>query len=90
MESYKNKSKIATIIAFLAGFIAYIGKDGLAQIIPEEYAAIIPVIVFIAGYILTQSTENKRVVVAEQLVRDEYEDDYAPTDDGIVGVDDDI
>ena len=88
MESYKNKSKIATIIAFLAGFIAYIGKDGLAQIIPEEYAAIIPVIVFIAGYILTQSTENKRVVVAEQLVRDEYEDE-APTDDGIVGVDDD-
>ena len=68
VESYKYKSKIATAISFIAAFIAYIGKDGLAQIIPAEYANWIPIIILIAGYIATQTTENKRVEVAEQLI----------------------
>lgn len=68
VETYKYKSKIATAISFLAAFIVYIGKDGLTQIMPQEYAYLIPIIVFIAGYILTQKTENKRVEVAEQMV----------------------
>ena len=70
VESYKYKSKIATAISFLAALIAYIGKDGLTQIIPPEYANLIPIIIFIAGYILTQKTEDKRVDVAEQLVKE--------------------
>ena len=68
VETYKYKSKTATAISFIAAFIAYIGQDGLAQIIPTEYAKLIPIIVFIAGYVLTQTTENKRVEIAEQLV----------------------
>lgn len=68
VETYKYKSKIATAISFIAAFIVYIGKDGLAQIIPLEYANLIPIIVLIAGYIITQTTENKRVDIAEQLV----------------------
>ena len=68
VETYKYKSKIATAISFIAAFIVYIGQDGLKQIMPTEYAFIIPIIVFIAGYILTQKTENKRVEVAEQMV----------------------
>ena len=71
-ETYKYKSKIATAIAFIAAFIVYIGKDGLAQFIPAEYANLIPIIILIAGYILTQTTENKRVEVAEEMVREEY------------------
>lgn len=67
-ETFKYKSKITTAISFLAAFIVYIGKDGLAQIIPAEYAYYIPIIIFIAGYIATQATENKRVEVAEQMV----------------------
>lgn len=71
-ESYRIKSKIATLISFLAALIAYLGKDGLTEIMPVEYASTIPVIVFLAGYILTQSTENKRVEIAEQLIQEKY------------------
>ena len=35
---------------------------------PPEYANLVPIIVFAAGYVLTQKTENIRVKVAEQLV----------------------
>ena len=66
-ESYKYKSKIATAISFIAAFIVYIGKDGLTQIMPAEYANLAPIIVLIAGYIITQTTEDKRVDVAEQI-----------------------
>ena len=76
VESYKYKSQIATAVAFLAGLIVYIGKDNLATVIPVEYANWIPIIVMIAGYILAQVTENKRVAVAEQMVHEEY---YDPT-----------
>lgn len=68
VETYKYKSKIATAISFLAALIAYLGKDGLTAIMPPEYANLIPIIVFAAGYVLTQKTENIRVKVAEQLV----------------------
>ncbi len=67
-ETYKYKSKIATAISFIAALIAYLGKDGLTQIMPAEYAFLIPILVFCAGYVLTQSTENKRVTVAEQMI----------------------
>ncbi|WP_305555341.1 hypothetical protein [Methanobrevibacter sp. V74] len=72
-ESYKNKSKIATAISFIAALIVYLGKDGLTQLLPVEYASIIPLLIFAAGYIVTQSTENKRVEIAEQLTQEEYE-----------------
>ena len=71
-ETYKYKSKIATAISFIAAFIVYIGREGLTQIMPTEYANLIPIIILIAGYILTQSTENKRVEVAEQMIHEQY------------------
>lgn len=67
VESYKTKSKIATAAAFIAGLIVYLGQDQIASVIPVEYANWVPIIVLIAGYILAQSTENKRVEIAEQL-----------------------
>lgn len=73
IESYKTKSQIATAAAFIAGLIVYIGQDKLATIVPAEYANWILIIVLIAGYILAQTTENKRVDVAEQIVREEYD-----------------
>ena len=80
IQTYKYKSKIATAISFIAAFIAYIGKDGLAQIIPAEYANLIPIIVLIAGYIVTQTTENKRVDVAEQIMLEKFAS-LVPTED---------
>lgn len=70
VETYKYKSKIATAISFLAALIAYLGKDGLTQFIPEKYTFLIPILIFCAGYILTQSTEDKRVKVAEEMVKE--------------------
>ena len=75
VKTYKYKSKIATAISFIAAFIVYIGQDGLTQIMPKEYAYFIPIIVFIAGYIATQATENKRVAVAEQIVYEKLTSD---------------
>ena len=72
IESYKYKSKITTLISFLAAFIVYIGKDELMKILPVEKAYLAPVIVLIAGYIATQATENKRVDIAEQLIEAKY------------------
>lgn len=93
VESYKTKSKIATLISFAAALIAYIGKDGLYTIIPPEYANLVPIIVFCAGYILSQSTENKRVDIAEQLIHEQYVHDVDPAteyeNNDVVGDDDD-
>ena len=91
IESYKTKSQIATAVAFVAGLIVYIGQDKLATIVPTEYANWIPIIVLIAGYILAQTTENKRVDVAEQIVREEYDPTAEEEDDDteVVGDDED-
>ena len=71
-ESYKFKSRLTTAISFLAAFVIYVGQDGLKQVIPTEYAWLIPIIIFLAGYIATQKTEDKRVETAEQLVEEKY------------------
>ena len=71
--TYKYKSKAANAIVFIAGLITYIGKDMLAQVMPKELAYLAPVIVMIAGYITVQTTENTRVVVAEQKAIEDYE-----------------
>ena len=81
VKTYKYKSKIATAIAFIAALIAYLGQDGLKQIMPPEYAWLIPVLVFCAGYILTQTTENKRVEIAEQMVLEKYAQQSVDTED---------
>ena len=79
VESFKYKSKIATAIAFIAMIIVSLGKDGLAQIIPEEYVWTIPVIVGAATWILAQKTEDHRVKVAEEMVHEQYQTADDPT-----------
>ena len=90
IESYKYKSQIATAAAFIAGLIVYIGQDNLKTFIPAEYANWIPIIVLVAGYILAQVTENKRVNIAEQIVREEYNDPTAEEDEEDIVVGDDV
>lgn len=84
VETYKYKSKFATAISFIAMFIAYLGKDGLAQIIPPDYAWLIPPIVGIAAYIVTQGTENIRVNRAEQMVHEQYSETVPEETDDII------
>ncbi|WP_407415776.1 hypothetical protein [Methanobrevibacter sp.] len=78
VETYKYKSKIATAISFIAALIAYLGKDGLTEIMPAEYAFLIPILIFAAGYVLAQKTEDKRVDVAEQMVLEKIAKDDTP------------
>ena len=75
VQSYKNRSKLANAIVFLAGLITYIGVDNLAKVMPREWAYLAPIIVMIAGYIIVQTTENTRVNVAEQIITEKYNRD---------------
>ena len=75
VESFKFKSRFANVVVFVAGLVSYIGVDGLRSVIPSDYAYLVPVIVMVAGYIVVQATEDKRVAVAEELVHDEYRDE---------------
>ena len=87
VETYKYKSKMATAIAFIAALISYLGKDGLTQIMPAEYAFLIPILVCAAGYVLAQTTENKRVEIAEQMIQEEYENNNNIIVDPTVNID---
>lgn len=83
--TYKYKSKAANAIVFIAGLITYIGKDMLAQVMPKELAYLAPVIVLIAGYIIAQTTEDKRVDVAEQRIKEKYQEHVTPANDTVTG-----
>ena len=72
VESFKFWSKLANGVVFVAGLVSYMGVNGLNTVVPSEYAYLVPIIVMLAGYIVVQSTENHRVVVAEELVREGY------------------
>lgn len=90
LKSYKIPSKVTNAIVFLAAFIVYIGKDGLLQILPAELANFAPILVFLAGYIATQKTEDKRVEVAEQLaVENHIQEQRTAEYDTILNQDDD-
>lgn len=77
VESYKVKSKIATAVGAIATIISIVGVNQLQAILPSV-AEYIPVIFALATWYLSQTTENKRVEVAEQLVHEQYNN---PTDD---------
>ena len=71
-ESYKFKSKIATAIGAICTIITVLGIPQLTQIFPG-YGQYIPAIVALATWYLSQTTENKRVEVAEKLAIIKYE-----------------
>ena len=73
VESYKLKSKLAKAIGGIATVITTLGVNQLEAIFPE-YGRFIPVIVALATWYVSQTTENKRVEVAEQLVHEQYND----------------
>jgi len=86
VESFKYKSKITTAVSFLAALVVYLGRDGLAEVMPAEYAYLIPIIVFCAGYVATQQTENIRVATAEQMVHEEYSNPPANDENVVVNL----
>ena len=72
VESYKIQSKIATAIGGIATVISILGVDQLQAIFPG-FGKYIPMIVALATWYVSQTTENTRVERAEQIVREEYD-----------------
>ena len=84
MQSLKNYSRLTNILVFVAGFISYIGADGLKGIIPDEYQYVIPFVVMLAGYILVQVSEENRVQRAETIaVNDTLNAVNSPNQEGL-------
>ena len=84
IKSYKYKSKVATAITFIATYILYLGQDGLNELLPKEFLFIVPFLVYLAGYFVTQTTEDKRVSVAEDIKDEQFrliqEEEELPAD----------
>ena len=72
IKSYKYKSKAATATTFIATYILYLGQDGLNELLPKEFLFIVPFLVYLAGYFVTQTTEDKRVSVAEDIKDEQF------------------
>lgn len=72
IKSYKYKSKVATAITFIATYILYLGQDGLNELLPKECLFIVPFLVYLAGYFVTQTTEDKRVAIAEDIKDEQF------------------
>lgn len=81
LKSLKNPTRILTILMFLAVFISAIGADGLAKLIPGASPVILAGIVGVAGYAVTQYGTEKRIVRAEELKDQEYQDEESVSDE---------
>lgn len=69
--SYKFRSRLANVVVFLAGLVSYVGQDNLLLFVPSFLRGYVPVFVLLCGYVVVQLTEDTRVSVAEELVREE-------------------
>ena len=73
MESLKNKSRLVTVLVTIAfailTAIATMTPDGLAAYLPEEFAPYAALIIIIAGAIVNQYSEEKRVERAEDIIK---------------------
>lgn len=73
VESYRIKSKLITAIGGIATIISILGVNQLEALFPE-FGKFIPAIVAIATWYTSQTSENKRVDIAQQLVHEQYQD----------------
>lgn len=73
LKSLKNPTRILTLFMFIAMFIYSIGAEGLAELLPGVPFVVITGIVSVATYAITQYGTEKRIVRAEELKDQEYE-----------------
>ena len=65
--TYKYKSRLITAIGFIATILSFISINEWNSIIPAAYQVWIPTLMAIISYIAVQLSEEKRVVVAEEI-----------------------
>ena len=82
LKSLKNPTRILTVFMFLAVFISAIGSDGLAKLIPGISPVISVGIVSVCAYIVAQYGTERRIVRAEELKDQEYQDGIEEYQDG--------
>ena len=73
LQSYKPYSRLVSIISGLIIIIAGLDASQVIHIFPE-YASQINTILFVAGLIAPAIAQEKRVVRAEDLIKEDYED----------------
>lgn len=74
LKSLKNPTRILTALMFLAVFIYSVGADGLSQLLPGVSPTFIAGVVSVATYVVTQYGIEKRIVRAEELKDQEYQE----------------
>lgn len=84
LESYKNTSRLWTLIMALLTAISMIGVEEWQTILPQKYVFLAPIIVAFLGYFVAQYTEEKRVNRAEELVHKKYSSSEAQTEEELV------
>lgn len=74
LQSYKPYARIVTILSGLIIIIAGLDASQVINLFPE-YASQINTILVIAGLIAPAIAQEKRVVRAEDLIKEDYEDE---------------
>ena len=68
MESYKQKSRLITLLAGAITLLTCLTSEQISTFLPIKYQPLAPAIVTIIAFLASQLSEEKRVVVAEELV----------------------
>ena len=87
LKSLKNPTRILTIFMFFAMFVYSIGAEGLAQLLPGVPFVVITGIVSVATFAVTQYGTEKRIVRAEELKDQEYQEEDNSVQDEEYGED---
>lgn len=66
MKSYKNKSVLYNVIGYIIAIGGTITVTQWTSILPADLDFLATILVAVFGFLLTQVSENKRVLVAEQ------------------------
>lgn len=82
LQSYKPYSRLVTIISGLIIVIAGLDASQVINIFPD-YASQINTILFIAGLIAPAISQEMRVVRAEDLIKEDYEESTPSTSEDI-------
>lgn len=85
VESFKYKSMLATAIGAIATIISVLGVDQLQAMFPS-FGRFIPAIVALATWYISQTTENTRVNVAQEMVHEEYANSDDETENVVVNL----
>ena len=85
LQSYKPYARVVSIISGLIIIIASLDASQVIQLFPE-YASQINSILVIAGIIAPIIAQEKRVVRAEDLVHEQYEDASTEPDSVVVNL----